>query len=79
MKQWIKFCMYEADEVREKRHPQVVIRATYPDADHFEPQSIADAWFFYATPRPGAQPKPFSIAPRYQGHVPGAPGYRADV
>jgi hypothetical protein len=65
-KQWIKFCMYEAHDVGEPRHPQIAIRAAYPDAEDFWPESIADAWFFRATPREGAQPKPFSLAPRYR-------------
>lgn len=65
VKEWIRFCLYAADEVGEKRHPQLAILATYPDAECFSPESIADAWFFLATPRAGAQPKPYSLAPGY--------------
>lgn len=68
-KVWIKFCMYTAHDVREQRHPQVAILAAYPDATNLCPESIADAWFFRATPREGDQPKPFSLAPGY-GNTP---------
>ncbi len=68
--EWIRFCMYGAMMTRPPnpaghRHPQTWIRAVYPDATNFCPESICDAWFFRATPIPGVQPDPFSLAPEY--------------
>lgn len=65
-KQWIRCCVYIMCMIGDKRHPQQAIRDTYPDAECFCPESIANAWFFRATPT-GAEGEPgiFTLAPRY--------------
>lgn len=55
MKHKFFYLIQTAGECGEHEHPQIVIRKYYPDATHFQPESIADGWIFAATP---IQPKP---------------------
>lgn len=68
MKQWFKFCMWEASRYLDtaRDHPQKVIRKYFPDASNWCPESIAECWFFMAEPNDTHKPEGvFELAPGY--------------